>query len=234
MVRENNEDSFAVFENGLNGLKSLAVVADGMGGHQSGEVASDYAISSFVSRLKDMDTKSGEIMDFLTEAVHYANEQLYKMSLSASKYYGMGTTFTACVVENGKGYVAHVGDSRLYLLKNGVLNQITYDHTYVNEMIKAGLMTEEEALTHPRRSALTKALGVDKTVEVDGYVFDFDDKDTVLLCSDGLTGMVDEDEIALLIRNRENFDIVNSAESLVQSANKYGGIDNVTVILLRA
>jgi protein phosphatase len=234
MVRENNEDSFAVFENGINGLKNVAVIADGMGGHQSGEVASAYAISSFVSRLTDMDMKSGDIMDFLNEAVHYANEQVYKMSLSEPKYYGMGTTFTACVIENGKGYAVHVGDSRLYVLKNGVLNQITCDHTYVNEMIKAGLMTEKEALTHPRRSALTKALGVDKTVEIDGYVFDFDENDTVLLCTDGLTGMVDEEEIALIIQNGENFDIVKSADSLIQSANKNGGIDNVTVILLRA
>ncbi len=227
LVRDNNEDAYALYNEAVGALPNLYVVADGMGGHQCGEVASSKAIEYFLSFIKENDQT--DIMDTITEGVRNANRQVHELSKSDPSYYGMGTTFTACVVKDGRGYTAHVGDSRLYLIRKGELHLITTDHTYVNEMVKAGQITKEEAKVHPSRNALTKALGVDSYIEIDGYIFDICDKDKILMCSDGLTNMVSESDI-LKIADSDS-DLVDCARKLIEAANENGGIDNITVLL---
>jgi len=233
MVRENNEDSFAYFSDGLGVLPNLAIVADGMGGHQAGEVASRLSIEFFVEYINNYDD-SGMVdyLDLLTEAVQYANEKVYEASLFEQGLFGMGTTFTACVVADSKLYTAHVGDSRLYSLRKNTIDLITTDHTYTGEMLRAGLITHEEAKVHPRRHALTKALGIDRKVEVDGYCKNIKIDSLLLLCSDGLSEMLSDDEIFQIAD--ESDELGDLAEALIERANENGGVDNITVVLAKA
>lgn len=232
MVRDNNEDSFACFPDGLGKLPNLAVIADGMGGHQAGEVASRLAIEFFVEYVNNCDSK--ELDDYLyvlTEGVGYANNKVFEASLFDQGLFGMGTTFTACVAFEGRLYIAHVGDSRLYCLNGTSMKLLTTDHTYTSEMVRAGLISCEEALTHPRRHALTKALGIDRKVEVDGYLETFNEGNLILMCSDGLTEMINDDEILQITKDSSG--LSDMAQALISRANNKGGIDNITVILAK-
>jgi len=232
MVRDNNEDSFACFEKGPGNLPNLAVVADGMGGHQAGEVASRLAIEFFVEQIKNDDIEPADYLDILAGGVQYANEKVYEASLLEQGLFGMGTTFTACITAEGRLYVVHVGDSRLYLINKNSISLITTDHTYTGEMVRAGLITHEEALAHPRRNALTKALGVERKVEIDGYATALDEDGLLLLCSDGLTEMLSDDEIFQI--TSESSALSTAARALIDRANENGGVDNITVVLVKA
>ena len=232
MVRDNNEDSFACFADGLNKLPNLAIVADGMGGHQAGEVASRLAIEFFVEYINNYDKEVKDYLKILIEGVRYANEKVFEASLFDQGYFGMGTTFTACAVAEGMLYIAHVGDSRLYHINGMSIKLLTTDHTYTAEMVKAGIITTQEALIHPNRHALTKALGIDRQVEVDIYEEKLDEKSLILICSDGLTEMVDDDEILQIAGGSNELKAI--AEALISRANDNGGVDNITVILAKA
>ena len=232
MVRDNNEDSFAVFGDGYGTLPNLAIVADGMGGHQAGEVASRLSIEFFLEYIDNNKADTDGIMDLLTGAVQYANAKVYERAQGARELHGMGTTFTAFVCDNGRLNVAHVGDSRLYVIEDKNLRQITSDHTYVYEMVKAGHITPAEARVHPRRNALTKAIGIDEKVGADGYIVELSESSVVLICSDGLTDMLSEEEIANTVGQFDN--IESCAEKLIENANKNGGVDNITVVLAKA
>ena len=232
MVRENNEDSYVVFGERYGALPNLAIVADGMGGHQAGEVASRFAIEFFLEYIDNNKLTQDGIMDLMTGALQHANEKVYEKARADKGLFGMGTTFTACVMDNEKLNVAHVGDSRLYMIDGEGCRQITSDHTYVYEMVKAGHITPEEALVHPRRNALTKAIGIDRVVGADGYIVDCPEDAVILICSDGLTNMVSEEEIVSIIKSCA--DLESSAGLLVECANKNGGIDNITVVLAKA
>ena len=232
MVRENNEDSYAVYSDGYAALPNLFIVADGMGGHQAGEVASQSAIEFFLAYIDNNKLAEDGVMDLLTGAVQYANEKVYEKARTARELFGMGTTLTACVMDNGRLNIAHVGDSRLYVIEGNSLRQITSDHTYVYEMVKAGHITPEEALVHPRRNALTKAIGIDSMVGADGYIVECTEDSLVLICSDGLTNMVSEDEIINTVKLSDGLE--SCAEKLIENANKNGGIDNITVVLTKA
>lgn len=230
-VRTNNEDAFAVFNKPIGIFPNLYIVADGMGGHNFGEVASSVAIESFLEFAKGK-SDAEDCMDLLIEGVSYANLKVNDMSAKEPEYEGMGTTFTACVFKEGRAHIAHVGDSRCYIFKNGLGSLITNDHTYVNEMVKAGQMTKEEAVNHPSRSALIKALGVSRELEVDGYVTELSKGDRILICSDGLTDMVSEDVIFELANSSECLE--NCAVKLIEKAKENGGVDNITVIIAEA
>ena len=232
MVRENNEDSFAVFGDGYGALPNLAIVADGMGGHQAGEVASSLAVEFFLEYIDNNTLGADGIMDLLTGAVQHANGKVYERAQSVHELNGMGTTLTACVMDKGRLNVVHVGDSRLYVIEEGIARQITADHTYVYEMVKAGQITPGEALVHPRRNAITKAIGIDAKVGADGYIVDCTEETIILICSDGLTNMVMEDEIEAIVKDFTNLEIC--AGKLVEKANENGGGDNITVILAKA
>jgi protein phosphatase len=221
-VRSVNQDRFADFEDGRG--SRLLVVADGMGGHRGGETASRLAVEAIGDVFGRSEEALGERM---IAAVHTANERVYRCSSEDPELAGMGTTVVAlCLGAGGKAWVAHVGDSRLYLLRDGELKALTADHSVVAEMHRSGLLTAEEAEAHPRRNELTRSVGVAPSVEVEVAEFAVKPGDRFLLCSDGLCGYVGEDEIReVLERERPS----SAARILVDHANAKGGYDNVTV-----
>jgi protein phosphatase len=215
-VREGNEDSYLL-------LDPLYAVADGMGGHRGGEVASSMAIDT-IKRLFE----AGE--GTLTSNVEEANREVFERSSTDAEVRGMGTTLTAVQVEGSRVRLAHVGDSRAYVLRGGRLHMLTKDHTLVAKMVEEGEITEAEAETHPHRSVVTRALGVERTVQVDEGYLELRDGDRLLLCSDGLTGMVPHERIEALLN--EIRDPQQAVDRLVRLANEAGGIDNITAVLL--
>jgi protein phosphatase len=215
-IREGNEDSFLV-------LAPLYAVADGMGGHRGGEVASSLALDTVQGMFE---RREGS----LTEQVTSANRAVFERSQSDRAVAGMGTTLTAALVDGDRVHLAHVGDSRAYLFRAGTLTQLTEDHTLVHRMVMEGEITEAEAETHPHRSILTRALGVDATVQVDEGDIVVAPGDRILLCTDGLTGMVAEDEIRTVLESVD--DPQEAVDTLVGSANRAGGIDNITAVVL--
>lgn len=227
--RELNEDSFFVSNEPIGGLPNLYIIADGMGGHNGGEVASSSSIKYFCEYIESTDDGE-DILDLIISGVEYANRKIIRdAKREEKKLGGMGTTFTALVVCDEKLYIAHVGDSRLYTSENGNIRQITTDHSYVMELVKAGKLTMEEARWHPGKNLITRALGVDNKLLVDGIVESFEDR-FVLMCTDGLTNMIEDSEIAELLTYDEN--IEEKAERLIRTANEHGGYDNISVILI--
>ena len=217
-VRERNEDSLLVDP-------PLYVVADGMGGHRGGQVASQVA-------LEAMEGLATEGPGSLADHVRRANSAVWDRSVEDERLSGMGTTLTAARIDGGSALIAHVGDSRAYLLRDGSLQQLTTDHTLVARMVKSGEITEAEAEVHPHKNVLTRALGTDEQVEVDEDSIALVDGDRLVLCSDGLTGMVTEDQIQAILENSEQPQ--QAADRLVKAANRAGGIDNITVVVLDA
>ncbi len=216
-VREGNEDSYLADE-------PLFAVADGMGGHRGGEVASRLALEVLEHMFRQ--GRGGG----LAEQVQEANRAVFERSMLDRAVAGMGTTLTAAVVEGDRLRLAHVGDSRAYLLRDGELRLLTEDHTLVHRMVDEGEITEREAETHPYRSVLTRALGVDPRVEVDEGLVEVREGDRVLLCTDGLTGMVTEAQIQAILEEAKDPD--DAASRLIRAANRAGGIDNITVVVL--
>jgi PPM family protein phosphatase len=215
-VREGNEDSYLVVE-------PLYAVADGMGGHRGGEVASSLALETVQGMFE---RREGS----LAEQVAEANRAVFDRSQNDRKVSGMGTTLTAAQVDGNRVHLVHVGDSRAYLLRDGELTQVTEDHTLVHRMVMEGEISEEEAETHPHRSILTRALGVDQNIQVDEGDLEVAPGDRLLLCTDGLTGMVPEEEIRAILL--ENLDPQEAVDKLVKVANRAGGIDNITALIL--
>ncbi|HEX6678926.1 MAG TPA: Stp1/IreP family PP2C-type Ser/Thr phosphatase [Actinomycetes bacterium] len=225
-MREGNEDSFLA-------SGSLAAVADGMGGHLAGEVASAAATEELRS-LQDGEAWRGERSpgDALKSAVMEANRRIREMASGDKSLEGMGTTITALLSDGDVVHLAHVGDSRAYLLRKGELSQLTEDHTLVQELVKQGKLRPEDAKRHPQGSIITRALGVDPEVQVDTATFKIVSGDRLLLCTDGLTGVVDQSTIRnVLLRVR---DPQRASEKLVALANEQGGPDNITVVVLDA
>jgi len=217
LVRQDNEDAYLV-------KPPLYAVADGMGGHLAGEVASALSMET----LEAMVHLRGP--DALADGVREANAAIYERQILDRALAGMGTTMTSTIVRDDALHLAHVGDSRAYLLRDGQLRQLTHDHTWVDEMIRTGEMTAEEGRNHPRRSMLTRALGIDRQVTVDETQVPLRDGDRVLLCSDGLTALLSDDPIADILRARE--DTKTTADALIRAASNAGGVDNTTVVLL--
>ncbi|MEO8293493.1 MAG: Stp1/IreP family PP2C-type Ser/Thr phosphatase [Actinomycetota bacterium] len=215
-VRERNEDSYLA-------EAPLFAVADGMGGHKGGEVASRLA-------LETLEGAPGEAGGGLAQRVRAANAAVFERSQADRAVSGMGTTLTAVVLAGTAASIAHVGDSRAYLLRAGDLRQLTDDHTLVNRMVKSGEITAAEAGVHPHRSVLTRALGTEAEVEVDEFDVALTDGDRLLLCSDGLTGMVTEAQIVAILSATP--DAQDAANRLVRAANRAGGVDNITVVIL--
>jgi PPM family protein phosphatase len=217
-IREVNEDSLLI-------EAPLYAVADGMGGHRGGDVASSLALETVEAM-----SRKGE--GSLADRVREANRAVHERSEADRNVSGMGTTLTAVTVEDGVARLAHVGDSRAYLLRAGDLRQISADHTLVARMVKAGEITREEAAVHPHRNVVTRALGTEGSVQVDETTVPLLDGDRLLLCSDGLTGMVTEDQIQAILEAEPVPQ--RAADRLVKAANRAGGIDNITVVVLEA
>ena len=218
--RQGNEDSLFV-------RSPLFVVADGMGGAQAGEVASQMAVGAFADGISGRSPA-----DALVRTIRDANRRIHERSLSDRQTAGMGTTLTAaCLTDGDEVAVAHVGDSRCYLLRDGDLIRLTRDHSLVGELVARGKLTEEQAETHPQRSVITRALGSEADVDVDVDVYAARDGDLFLVCSDGLTSMVSESRIKELLDAPGDLDA--RGRSLIAAANRAGGRDNITVILFR-
>ncbi len=218
-VRDGNEDDYIDQADRLG----LVAVADGMGGHRAGEVASATALEALRAAVANGQS--------LRDAIEGANDAVLEKSASDRELHGMGTTLTAGMLgSDGHLVVGHVGDSRAYLVRDGELTQITHDHSLVEEMVRGGELTPEQAEVHPQRSIITRALGIDPQIEVDEYPIDLQPGDRILLCSDGLTTMVRPDEIASIL-NRER-DPKRAAQLLVDAANEAGGEDNVTAVII--
>jgi PPM family protein phosphatase len=216
--RRRNEDSYVV-------APPLFAVADGMGGAQAGEVASKLAAAA----LEDTDSGSSSGQERVVSLIQEANRRVYARANADPATSGMGTTMTVALVEGQVVTIGHVGDSRAYLVRAGSLEQLTEDHSLVNELLKSGKLSPQEAETHPQRSVITRAVGTDPDVEVDAFTVDALEGDVFLLCSDGLTDMVDDDGI-LDVVERYHDDLDRVAKSLVSAANRGGGEDNITVI----
>jgi PPM family protein phosphatase len=216
--RRRNEDSYVI-------APPLFAVADGMGGAQAGEIASKLAAAA----LEDTDPGGLSGEDRVMSLIQEANRRVYERSNEDPAASGMGTTITAALVEDGSVTIGHVGDSRAYRYRDGRLEQLTDDHSLVNELMKSGKLSPAEAETHPQRSVITRALGTDPDVDVDSMTLETQPGDVFLLCSDGLTTMVDDDDILETLEQYRN-DLDRATKSLVSAANRGGGEDNITVI----
>ena len=224
-VREGNEDALLIRD-------GLFAVADGMGGHLAGEVASATALELLENSLDGRVFQDAEAArNALSETVVEANRQVTALADENPEYRGMGTTLTAAMVEGRRVHIAHVGDSRAYLLRDGQLRQLTDDHTLVQHLVDEGQITAAEAESHPQRSIITRAIGVADEVEVDTFTLDLRPGDQLLLCSDGLTGVIEDADIAARLESDDPAQEV--VDHLVALANDAGGPDNITVLLLR-
>jgi PPM family protein phosphatase len=217
--RDNEDSAFA--------RAPVFVVADGMGGAQAGEVASRIAVEAFEEGLPD----SGSPEERLAERVREANAQIYERSRADRGRAGMGTTLTAAYVDDTHVAIAHVGDSRAYLFRDGSLQRLTQDHSLVDELVRRGKLTEEQAAEHPQRSIITRALGPEPDVEVDTWTYPARAGDVILLCSDGLTSMISEERVKTILVEHHGLDA--AADALIREANEAGGRDNITVVLFR-
>ena len=219
-VRAGNEDSYFVDS-------PLFVIADGMGGHAAGDVASATAVEVIQSKREEISPADPQT---LSNVIREANRAIWSRSSDDTNLRGMGTTCTMILIADTEAQVAHVGDSRAYLFHNGELRQITDDHTLVGRLVREGKLRPEEAARHPQRSMVTRALGVDEDVEVDVFSLSLQEGDRLLICSDGLSGMVSEDEMTEILSNES--DPQRAADVLVDKANEAGGEDNITVIVI--
>jgi serine/threonine protein phosphatase PrpC len=236
--RKGNEDSLVA-----NPEQRLFVVADGMGGHAAGEIASKVAVDS-INEFVCLTSGDEEITwpfglddtisydgNRLKTAVRFANRKVLEATKEKSEYEGMATTVAAVLVDGATANLAHVGDSRIYLYRDGTLEQLTSDHSWVNEQLQSGIISAEQARTHPLRNVVTRALGGKADLQVDVQTHDVKAEDLLIVCSDGLTTMVPDEHIARLLSEAAG-DVDKAADSLVAEANARGGEDNITVLVL--
>ncbi|MCL6518376.1 MAG: Stp1/IreP family PP2C-type Ser/Thr phosphatase [Armatimonadetes bacterium] len=231
LVRENNEDKFEFFEPEepeLLAAKGLFyAVADGMGGHASGQIASELALKMIIRNYYT--DFSEDIEQSLEAAFKAANAYIYDVGQSIPERSGMGTTCTAAVICEDKLHIAHVGDSRAYMIRSGKIRQLTQDHSWVAEQVQRGAMTEEEAMMSPFRNVITRSLGVTPDVEVDFYQEELKRGDVILMCSDGLSGYVSDAEILEIVSEASP---ALAALKLIDRANGHGGGDNITALIV--
>ncbi|WP_026487208.1 Stp1/IreP family PP2C-type Ser/Thr phosphatase [Caldanaerobius polysaccharolyticus] len=230
-TRENNEDGYYIKND--DELK-LFIVADGMGGHNAGEIASSLAIKSvadyFEENYKKINKRDCDIVNFIKEAIVQGNLEVFKRAMLNKSMNGMGTTLTLLLIENGKYFLGHIGDSRAYLVRDGEIKQISNDHSLVAELIRQGSITENEARVHPQRNIITRALGTEDDIEIDIAFDHVNPGDIILLCTDGLTSMLTDQEILDIIYDKEP---EMACEELVKAANARGGYDNITVVITK-
>jgi len=232
LIRDTNEDYYRIIHESSQDAYAF-IIADGMGGHSCGEIASRMAveyISDIVERSGSSLFSCLNIGEEIKKLLKEANINVFEASLSNPEASGMGTTLTMAVIARGKVTVAHVGDSRLYMARSGSLRQITEDHSFIRELIKKGTLTREEAESHPRKHVITRAIGTSRELEVDILELEAEKGDIFLLCTDGLTNMISEDEIYRVIIDNEP---EKACAELIEAAKSKGGEDNITVIVIK-
>jgi len=228
MIRSGNEDNFAVHASGDRGL---FIVADGMGGHAAGEVASEMAVQIVereLQSIRSLDDRSS--VEKLAEALRKANRNIHDRTITEVDKQGMGTTASVLLISSTKYLIGQVGDSRVYLLRDGALQQLTKDHSYVQEQVDAGFLTPEQARYHPYSNVITRCVGASPEVEPDIYAGEAKLGDLFLVASDGLTGMVDDRRLQMLLMSRA--EPTRKVHALISEANGRGGLDNITAIVV--
>ena len=229
-VREQNQDYYYISEE--TSEPKIYILADGMGGYKGGEIASKLATESVKNYIEsnfcNITKEKEEILKLIASAVEYANMVVYEKSKENAELEGMGTTLEVCLIYNNKAYIGHIGDSRIYRIRKDVIRKLTKDHSYVQQLVEDKRITREEAKTHPKKNMLTKALGCTPYAEPDLRARNFEKGDIFIMCSDGLTNMVEEKQIYELIKQ----DINNATDNLINAANDAGGYDNITVIII--
>ncbi len=229
MIRSGNEDSFFAHATKERGI---FIVADGMGGHAAGEVASEMSVQIVSRELQDLVDVYGEApREKVAESLRIANRAIYDRTIQESDKQGMGTTVSTLVVSGARYLIGQVGDSRIYLLRDGALRQITKDHSYVQEQVDAGFLTPEQARYHPYSNVITRCVGASDSVEPDTYTGEMKPGDVFLVASDGLTGMVDDRRLQQLLLSRASAGRV--VDALIAEANYRGGLDNITAIVVQ-
>ena len=227
-VRYMNQDYIYSSPEKVGSLPNLFLVADGMGGHKAGDYASRYTVENLVVYL-NRQGQGSPVMQLKT-GIQAVNERLYEESRSREELRGMGCTLVAAVAEADTLYVANVGDSRLYVVNEKEIRQITQDHSLVEEMVRFGGLSREQARRHPDRNIITRAVGAEDDLKVDCFFVPLQEGDKVLLCSDGLTSMLEDEEIRRILESGE--DTETCAQALVEAANNHGGRDNIAVIII--
>ena len=230
-VREINEDAFYASDS-LDEVQ-LYMLADGMGGYKGGEIASKLAIQSaknyIENNFQQIEKDKDSIIQLVGSSIEYANMIVYEKSKENKELEGMGTTLEICLIYNNKVYIGHVGDSRIYRIRKEFMRKLTQDHSYVQKLVKDGTITKEEAMHHPQKNMLMKALGCNAFVEPDVMVKGFLKEDILIMCSDGLTNLVSQEEIFKEAKK----DIEQAPKELVDKANNNGGYDNITVVVIK-
>lgn len=229
-VRDSNQDAYAVGE--FSDEVVWSVVCDGMGGAAGGNIASALAVKVISDKINASyrdQMRDGSIKNMLDSALTAANIEVFDFAEAQPELRGMGTTVVCAIVRDNQAYIAHAGDSRAYVINNGSIRQITTDHSMVQDLLLRGQITPEEAEHHPNKNIITRAVGVDKGIEIDFEQIDLDDKDTLLLCTDGLSNYVSNDEMLELMSDGKHYAF---ADRLVKKANENGGGDNITVVVI--
>ena len=226
--RSMNQDYVFMSKEPVGNLPNLFIVADGMGGHKAGDFASRYAVAAMTESIGCSDETNP--VKLLRSAIEQANREIIEKAGSSPEYEGMGTTLVAACIMHGYTYIANVGDSRLYVINREEIRQVTRDHSLVEEMVRMGEIPREEARFHPDKNVITRAIGAEYDVKIDFFGHKLRDNDKILLCSDGLTNMLEDEEIFDIVNRPE--ELSRRAGELINRANTYGGKDNISVILV--
>lgn len=224
--RSINQDYIYFSDQSVGKLSNLYIVADGMGGHKAGDKASSFAVERFVELVSQMG--KDEPVCVMKDAMEQVNRELYELASSQAEYDGMGTTFVAATVWDHEVYIMNIGDSRMYFW-DGELKQISKDHSLVEELVRNGELTREEAKNHPRKNVITRAIGVDEEVKIDFFQLEIQQGNRILLCSDGLSNMLSDEEIDRILGQKTEIDQI--VEKLIEGANEAGGVDNIAVVV---
>ncbi|MGN0433306.1 MAG: Stp1/IreP family PP2C-type Ser/Thr phosphatase [Bilifractor sp.] len=228
--RHMNQDFIFTSEESVGNLPNLFVVADGMGGHNAGDFASRYGVSVLVETVRK--DKNFNPVKVMRNAIEAANREVFSQSRNDPSMAGMGTTMVVCTVVGGYAYIANVGDSRLYLAGSDSMTQITQDHSLIAEMVRLGELTPEEGRNHPDKNIITRAVGTNEDVKIDFFDVKLDTGDQILMCSDGLSNMVEDQRIFEILKGEDTE--ADKAQALVDEANANGGRDNIAVIVVEA
>ena len=229
LKRNSNQDFVYASDQKVGALKGLLIVADGMGGQAAGDLASRLCVETMVDAIEE--SRQEGAVRVLSEAIRKANRAVTEKASADPSLAGMGTTLVAAAPEDGSLIVANVGDSRLYLIDDESIEQITHDHSLVEEMVRAGKLRADQARNHPKKNIITRAIGEDGEVEIDFFDVALNRGDTALLCSDGLTNMVEDDQIFRIVHSAGS--LQEAGKKLIDAANRAGGKDNISVVLAR-
>lgn len=230
-IREQNQDYYYIPSSDSD--LQLYILADGMGGYKGGEIASKMAteaVKEYVHlNFPKTEGLKERILELVRQAAIYANKVVFDKSKEVEELEGMGTTLEICLIYNNKAYIGHIGDSRIYRIRKGVMRKLTKDHSYVQKLVEDGTITREEANVHPKKNMLIKALGCTEEIEPDVMVKGLVKDDILLMCTDGLTNMVKEEEIFTILKS----DLKDPSEELIKKANENGGLDNITAVIIK-